>query len=172
MCTKVGHTLQLSEDLKKRMASLYCIFSCGKDQLPTDILLTENMKCGVECIHEAQKLFKIKQKRIVVRLEQDGRPWKVDLALEWSKKVFNLKYPKYFGVRGIRHFTGTVGQILTEQDPQIESIFREGLSHSEYVSKRYYRGNLASRLIQGYGIPLLDNMKGSCSKTSTVESTV
>lgn len=146
LCTKVGHTLQLSEELKDRMASLYCIFSCGKDQLPTAILLTEAMKCGVETLLATQNLLQMQTKRIFVRLSKEIRPWKVDLALEWAKKVFNLKYPKKFGIRGIRHLTGTVGQILVEKDPQIESIFREGLSHSEHVSKRYYRGNLASRV--------------------------
>lgn len=53
------------------------------------------------------------------------------------------------------HLTGTVAQLMTEEDPQIENIFHEGLSHTDEVSKRYYRGNIASRLIQGFGIPLL-----------------
>lgn len=59
---------------------------------------------------------------------------------------------------------------MTEKEPHIEEIFREGLSHSEKVSKKHYRGNLATRLILGYGAPIMASMGQSSKKPCTVVS--
>lgn len=167
LCEKLGQTLELPTSLLEKISSLYCIFSCGKDQLSTAILLTEDMKLALDCILDTRQLYKIEANHIFVKLESNITPWKVDYALEWAKKNFKLKDPTNFGVRGLRHLTGTVAQVLTKHDPNIEGIFQEGLSHSDAVSKRYYRGNLASRLIQGYGLPLMEQMVDT-SKTNNL----
>lgn len=128
------------------------------------------MKKAVDALIDVRKLYKIQTKFNFVKLTETAQPWKVESGLEWAKKNLVLNDPKNFGVRGLRHLTGTVGQLLKNKDPNVEGIFQEGLSHSDAVSKRYYTGNLATRLIQGYGIPLMEQMVDTRAKAKALKT--